>query len=348
MGRLEREALKSRIVNFFLDHNCSKTATVSHFQKERIPRRTIYSIIVVYQLEQSTKDAPRSGRPRKLQRHEVKRLKSTFNHKTGCSLRASARKFNVSHQTIANTLAKESVRYLHHEKAAAFTEKQLPRIIKNSRKLATNIFVGKSVVIDDEKYFTLSNSTIAGNRGYWMDNKANTSDEVRFAQKAKFEPKVLVWLAISEHGMSRPFIQATVNAINAQRYINNCLRPRLLPFVQKHHADGNYIFWPDMASAHYAGMTLDWLETNNIPFVRKQDNPPSVPQARPIENFWGDLSSKVYAGGWSAKTKQQLINRIKRKLKECDVDQLQSHFRGLRGKLRNIADKGPLSIINKK
>lgn len=48
----------------------------------------------------------------------------------------------------------------------------------------------------------------------------------------------------------------------------------------------------------------------NVNFVDKGINPPNVPQARPIENFWGWLVQKVYEGGWEAKTEQQLIRRI--------------------------------------
>ena len=40
----------------------------------------------------------------------------------------------------------------------------------------------------------------------------------------------------------------------------------------------------------------------NINYVDKSLNPPNVPQARPIENFWGDLAQKVYNGGWYAKS----------------------------------------------
>ena len=59
-----------------------------------------------------------------------------------------------------------------------------------------------------------------------------------------------------------------------------------------------------------------------VHFVEKDCNPPNVPQARPIENFWGFLANKVYEGGWYAKTEQQLVNRIKLQLKNIDVSKL--------------------------
>ena len=58
----------------------------------------------------------------------------------------------------------------------------------------------------------------------------------------------------------------------------------------------------------------------NVKFVPKNINTPNVPQARLIGNLWGCLAQKVYEGGWEAKTEYQLINRITTKLKEIDIN----------------------------
>ena len=44
-------------------------------------------------------------------------------------------------------------------------------------------------------------------------------------------------------------------------------------------------------------------------------NPPNVPQARPIENFWGSLAQKVYEGGWEANSEIAIKRRIGSKIK---------------------------------
>ena len=77
-----------------------------------------------------------------------------------------------------------------------------------------------------------------------------------------------------------------------------------------------------------------------VNYVDKESNPPNVPQARPIENFWGHLAQKIYEGGWQASTEQVLIGRIKLKLKEFDLNFLQSLIKGVKAKLRSIADDG--------
>lgn len=108
-------------------------------------------------------------------------------------------------------------------------------------------------------------------------------------------------------------------------------------FIEKYHSEDEIMFWPDLASCHYAKKTLN---EQNIPFVPKNDNPPNVPQARPIENFWAVLKRKVYEKGWEAQNDKQLIGRIKRKLKEIDQS-----VEKVRYTLRKIGDNGPLSVL---
>lgn len=346
MGRPEREALKNRIVNYYLKISGSdKNATVKHFKAEKIPERTIYSIIQTYERNKTSKDLPRCGRPRKLGTREVKRLVNSFKNRDGKSQRVEAKKFNVCQKTISNYLKKNKVQYRKKERAPFVTSNQLEKITRTSRKLATKTFVGKIVVLDDEKYFTYGNSSVAGNDGYYTNDKSTTPDDVRFQHKSKFEPKVLMWIAISENGISQPYFQESSTAITSEVYINKCLRPMLIPYLRRNYNQSDYVFWPDLASAHYSKTTIDFLRVNLVNFVEKHDNPPNLPQARPIENFWALLSSRVYNHGWRANSKQQLIRRIKKMLKEVTANELQSLFKDLRGKLRKISDKGPYSVI---
>ena len=80
----------------------------------------------------------------------------------------------------------------------------------------------------------------------------------------------------------------------------------MLPFIKKHHKNDNNVFWPDLASSHYANSVQEWLINENIPFVAKKDNSANVPEACPIEDFWAFLKRRVYKNGWSAKNLDQL------------------------------------------
>jgi hypothetical protein len=77
-------------------------------------------------------------------------------------------------------------------------------------------------IIDDESYFTLSNSALAGNDSYYSNDRNQTPDVVKDYDKAKYEPKVLVWLVISPKGMSKPYFRPSGMAVNQEIYLNEC------------------------------------------------------------------------------------------------------------------------------
>ncbi|CAM4797872.1 unnamed protein product [Rotaria magnacalcarata] len=78
------------------------------------------------------------------------------------------------------------------------------------------------------------------------------------------------------------------------------------------------------------------LNEKNVPFVIREDNPPNVPQARPIETVWTLLERKVYENNWEAKNLDVLARRIKKKSKELDQKMLQDMIDGV--KMGQIGD----------
>ena len=94
-----------------------------------------------------------------------------------------------------------------------------------------------------------------------------------------------MWIAIFNWSMSKTYFCLSKSvAVNTDIYIYECLQPKLLPFIHKHHGNFNYLFWPDLDGAHYSNETVAWMK-ENVYFVEKASNPPNVPQARPIENL---------------------------------------------------------------
>jgi hypothetical protein len=74
------------------------------------------------------------------------------------------------------------------------------------------------------------------------------------------------------------------------------------------------VFWPDLASAHYAKDTLVRLEIIRIEYVPKEEYPPDVPQIRPIENFWATLKSKDDSNNYRPKDVKCLMVKIRKEL----------------------------------
>ena len=234
------------------------------------------------------------------------------------------------------------MKYRKRTKVPKHSAKQIEDIPKKCRLLRRKFLKKETVlVMDDEKYFTFSCLNLTGKSGFYTKNIRDTPADIKFMRKTKFEPKILVWAAISEKGVSELFIETSKGfALKKETYIKQCLT-RLKKFLQKYHAGDRILFWPDLASCHYARETLDWLKNNKIEFVPRDANPPNLPAARPIENFWALLAREVYKNGWEAKTKQQLVNRIIYCSKKVSVETVQKMMRSVRTKLRAIEDMGP-------
>jgi len=118
----------------------------------------------------------------------------------------------------------------------------------------------------------------------------------------------------------------------------------LIPFIRNHYRGRKFIFWPDLAKAHYSNVVQNKLQQERINFVSREDNPPNVPQARPIETLWAHLAQKVYENNWEAKDLSQLASRIKRKVKELNQDTLQRMVQDVRKKLRQMWREGLYSV----
>jgi hypothetical protein len=192
------------------------------------------------------------------------------------------------------------------------------------------------IIMDDESYFKLDCKTLPGPQFYTVPKGFKPSTALRAVKTEKFGKKVMVWQGICECGLkSSPFF--TTETMNAQMYIRECLDKRLLPLIRRHNVPT--LFWPDLASIHYAKATLDWYEANNVDFVPKNMNPPNVPQIRPIEKYWA--ISKQYL----RKTKRfaENINQFRRLFisttKKLDEAAVQRLMRGLRTKLRNYTEQ---------
>ena len=181
---------------------------------------------------------------------------------------------------------------------------------------------------------------MSGNSIYYTDNVGKCPNNVKLKKKSKYEKKVLVWIAISPIGMSTPFIAESGLAINQNIYLDECIKKRLIPFISKHPDLDKIVFWPDLASSHYAKKVQNYLKDQNINYVAKEDNPANLPEARPIELFWACLKREVYKNGWEAENVEKLINRIKYYLGKIDKSVIQRLCESVKSKIDGIRRHG--------
>ena len=259
-----------------------------------------------------------------------------FDHRDGRSQRKAARQLGISQShlnTILNT--KTDVRYYEKTTVPHRTPIQVANAKTRCRWIYDN-YRNFDFVIDDESYFTLSHSTLAGNTGFYSSDKKSTPRTAATKTKQKYENKLLVWIAISPKGMTHARISPSGQAIKGPTYLNKCLKRHLLPFIREMYPDNNYIFWPDLASAHYSKIVLAWCKTENIPIVPRGNNPANCPEQRAIEDFWAYLKRLVYDNNWVAKDLNQLRTRIKRCLTQVDKNLVRSLAEITNKRLRQV------------
>ncbi|CAF5215760.1 unnamed protein product [Rotaria magnacalcarata] len=151
-------------------------------------------------------------------------------------------------------------------------------------------------------------------------------------------------MAMFSKWVSDVYIHRGKHVVLQTTYLKECINKGLLTFIEKYHHNGNYLFRPDLESAHYSNLVKERLHKKNVPLVARQDNPPNVPQTRSIETVWALLERKVYENNWEAKNLDALARRIKQKAKEFDQNMLQAMVEGIRKKLRAMWRDGLYSV----
>ena len=324
-----------------------KLFTVKYFQEMGVPPKLRTGLLrsVTGRPKQRK---PGSGRPaQKMNQNKVRALIRYLEGKVGVSQRKAAKKICVSQSYVAKIVReKSSIRYFRRQPVPAATEQQKEKQKQRCSELRRHLFKprGKTLIImDDESYFRLKGDQMGANRGYYTEDKENTNPNVKYRTVDKFPKKVMLWVAISEKGVSQPyFIQK--NSLNGKIYREQCI-PRLKKFINEKHKQCEVVHWPDLAPAFYDKSVLEELKKQKIPIVPKKSNPPAVPQIRPIEEFFGTLKDMVYADGWEAADIKQLVARIRSKIRAFPVDRCQNLFRGLKTKVRKVADGGHAALL---
>ena len=326
-----------------------KSQVVDYFKSLKFARSSVYRIINRFQAGGDSERRIGSGKKAAgLDERKRKQIKKDAEGRVEISYRGLGKKHGYHKNTIKKVLNEQNVFLRKRREAPYASQQQKDRQKRCLRKLRDGFFRASndhiSVIMDDESYFDQNGMDFQGNKFYFTMDGKPIPDDVKFKQKTKFPFKVLVWCAISEKGRSNVYIHRSKGAINSDTYIS-ILEKYLLKFIREHHSDGNYIFWPDLASSHYSEKTVSWMREKEISFLPKQVNPPNVPQLRPIERFWYFLKDKVYTKGWKPKNIEDLRKRITKLMREFRQEECERLMRNVHKKVRKAANDGVLSVV---
>lgn len=114
---------------------------------------------------------------------------------------------------------------------------------------------------------------------------------------------IMVWAGISS--AARTDLVLCDRFVNANSYINNILRPVVLPFAQNYGQ--NFVLMHDNARAHTAAATTEFLEEHQINVLPW---PAQSPDLNPIEHAWDMLQRRVLQHVQNFDNRQQLFQAL--------------------------------------
>ena len=82
--------------------------------------------------------------------------------------------------------------------------------------------------MDDEKYFKLIGNNVVENRYIYSIDPATATPKVKFQCKTKFEPKVMISMAMSSKGTSDIYVHKSKQTVNQETCLKEYIGKRLL------------------------------------------------------------------------------------------------------------------------
>lgn len=331
----KQEENRRRILRAVMEN---PTATMRWIGRQLgITHTTVSRVVKSFKESQTTERRAGSGRKSKTADPvKARKVLDYFKCNPNLSIRDAALKAKCSAWFVQQTMKRAGLRVFKVRKAPNRRDQQNTAAKSRARKLYREwLTKPMCVVMDDETYIKADAKQIPGLEFYVAKSRFDVPEDIRKKKVDKFAKKYLLWQAICQCGkLSKPYI--TTGTINSEIYRTECLQKRLLPFLRSH--GGETLFWPDLASCHYARSTLDWYRDNNVVFVPKTANPPNSPEIRPVERFWAIMKAKVRKSSKVFKNELELKKEWMKVTKKVGSTIAQNVMRGLKGKVRAFSD----------
>ena len=347
MQRQEHEFRAKQICDFFQSNNYNKLLTLNHFRQQNVPTNTIHNVIRRFIKSGTSTYKKIPGRKAYVNTHkQQQRVVRYFSKHNSASVRVASDQLGINKDSLQKIKRKIGIRTLKKVKKPKYTAAQIIRVKAGCTKLyKMSVPSGGDCffIIDDETYVHQDPSQIPSDEYYNEIPGEQLDVEDTIAPTEKFPVKYMVWQAMAEDGqVSKPFFYQGI--INSDVYMKECIKKRLVPFLNKFKHQKNILFWPDLATAHYSRKTQDLLKQLQINYVSKSNNPPNVPQCRPIEVFWAVCKARYKKNMVKPTNMQkfsQIWNRIALLVAEMHGKNLFLHFRQ---NLRLVGEGGPYAI----
>ncbi len=182
-----------------------KVFTINHFMAEGISRSTVYSIIQRGTIDRKKGSGRKPCLMPKRKRNMLIRVAEGSSHTNKVKL---AKEFKISRTYCHKILTQRGCKTYKKSKGLRLSKRQktlqkirlpkLKRFLVCSRKTPF-------IVMDDESYFYLRDLKMPSNSYYFARDPQQLPESTKINFYEKFPEKVLVWVCLSENGISKPF-----------------------------------------------------------------------------------------------------------------------------------------------
>ena len=127
--------------------------------------------------------------------------------------------------------------------------------------------------------------------------------------------------------------------------MKECIDKRLLPFIGKYHSNGNYLFWPNLAKAHYSNIVQEYLTEKISHLILVLTTYQMFLKLLQLRLCGLYLSERYMKTIREQKILIIWLKGIKQKEKELDREMLQGMIQGVRKKLQAMWRDGLYVVL---
>lgn len=299
-----------------------------------LPPRTVTDVINRYKDSLTVARKPRTGpNHNTINKKLFQKITKSVKENPGLSDNQRAVRYGTSVSTGRRYRLKAGLKSYRVIKQPNRSEKQ-SKVAKKRARLLYNMVLTKNegcLMMDDETYVKCDFRQLPGQKFYVSQFRGNVLPKYKYVLQDKYAKKMMIWQTICSCGKkSRSFV--TNATMTSDLYVKECLQKRLLPFIRSHNC--RVVFWPDLASCHYAKSTMAWYEKNGVEVLTKNMNPPNCPQLRPIEIFWAIVKRSLKKNGGASKDIASMTKKWNQHAGNVSEEVVQKLMAGIKKKTR--------------